>query len=226
MQVLASTGYGTVRTGAPNPFTDPVLAASYEAWYAGPGRRADRLETALLKRLLEGLSGARSVLEIGSGTGHFGRLLSTRSSSVTGIDVSLPMLVVARSLGGPPAAWADAHRLPYRDGSVDVSFLVATLAFTDEPVVVLAEAARVARLGIVVGALNRVSRLGRRIARCNEEPWCSAAPLSVADLIRLTHTAMHGRRHVVRWRTTLWPLWPGPLPLPWGDFIGLSARWD
>ncbi|MCG6963669.1 MAG: class I SAM-dependent methyltransferase [Acidobacteria bacterium] len=178
-----------------------------------------------MERLLEDLPGARLVLEIGSGTGHFGRFFVARGFQVIGIDLSLPMLLTSTPLGGPPAALADAHRLPCGDGSVDVSLLVATLAFVSDPAVVLAEAARVARIGMVVGALNRLSRLGRRISHRTEEPWRSATPFSVADLIHLAHGALRGRKHVVRWRTTLWPLWPHPLPLPWGDFIGVSVRW-
>ena len=41
------------RPEASNPFWDPDLVEGYEAWYEGPGRRADRLEKALLQRLLE-----------------------------------------------------------------------------------------------------------------------------------------------------------------------------
>ena len=37
---------------ASNPFADSATAASYEAWYQTTGRRADRLEKALLGRLL------------------------------------------------------------------------------------------------------------------------------------------------------------------------------
>ena len=56
-----------------NPFDDPAVAARYEDWYSGPGQRADALEKSLLKGLLADFPGARTVLEVGCGTGHFTR---------------------------------------------------------------------------------------------------------------------------------------------------------
>ena len=35
-----------------------------------------------------------------------------------------------------------------------------------------------------------------------------------------------GQKAAVVWRTTLWPLWPGALPLPWGGFIGVAVRFS
>jgi hypothetical protein len=43
-------------------------------------------------------------------------------------------------------------------------------------------------------------------------------------------SAERGRFAVARqqakavWCTTLWPAWPGELPLPWGGFIGVAVR--
>lgn len=54
-----------------NSFTNPSIVAGYEAWYETTGRRADRLEKALLKRLLAGFPRVRALLEVGCGTGHF-----------------------------------------------------------------------------------------------------------------------------------------------------------
>jgi hypothetical protein len=48
-----------------NPFDRPDVAARYEAWYTGPGRRADLLEKHLLQKLLVGFQESRTVLEIG-----------------------------------------------------------------------------------------------------------------------------------------------------------------
>ncbi|MBN1135320.1 MAG: hypothetical protein JXM73_01975, partial [Anaerolineae bacterium] len=58
-----------------NPFANLGLASGYEAWYETTGRRADRLEKALLKQLLARFPQASSLLEVGCGTGHFTRWL-------------------------------------------------------------------------------------------------------------------------------------------------------
>jgi hypothetical protein len=48
------------------------LRAKYEGWYTTQrGQQADSAERDLLREFLEGISGKRTVLEAGSGSGHF-----------------------------------------------------------------------------------------------------------------------------------------------------------
>jgi len=100
-------------------------ASHYEGWYETPrGRRADQAEQSLLAWLLGWFPGARRVLEVGSGTGHFTKWLAARGFSVIGLDRSPAMLRAARTGSAPPLLLADAHRLPVRDGAVDVVVLI------------------------------------------------------------------------------------------------------
>ena len=92
-----------------NPFTNPTIAAGYEAWYETSGCRADRLEKALLKRLLTGFSRARTLLEVGCGTGHFTRWFDERGLQAMGLDLSSPMLAEAVRLGSPPYVLSLIH---------------------------------------------------------------------------------------------------------------------
>jgi len=78
-----------------NPFDDPALATCYEAWYETEGRAADRMERGLLGRMLAGFPSARSVLEIGTGTGHFARWMHATDWQVIGLDISEQMLAEA-----------------------------------------------------------------------------------------------------------------------------------
>lgn len=87
-----------------NPFTDAVLAARYEKWYADPGQRADRQERALLLKLLPELSTLRTNLDVGCRTGHFTRWFRRIGYDAVGLDSSAAMLAdagIARPSEGP-----------------------------------------------------------------------------------------------------------------------------
>jgi ubiquinone/menaquinone biosynthesis C-methylase UbiE len=208
-----------------NPFDDASVASRYEDWYAGAGRRADRLEKLLLSELLTGLQNARSALEIGCGTGHFTRWLEKRGLQVTGLDASSAMLAESRRRGTRGCVLGNALALPFAARTFDLAFLITTLEFLSDPLHALTEASRVARRGVIVGALNRHSLLGLRRRVFRDQVWQSARLLSVRQLVQLARQAAGERVAAVRWRTTLWPLpWLGDLPLPWGGFIGVALK--
>jgi ubiquinone/menaquinone biosynthesis C-methylase UbiE len=205
---------------------EPAHVKDYEAWYEGPGRRADGLEKALLARLLDWIGGGDTLLDVGAGTGHFGRYFTQLGLQVVGVDTSAPMIVEAARIGGPPATFGDALRLPFEDLSFDVVAMVATLAFVAQPDRALREAVRVSRRGLLIGALNGASLLGRRVRSATEEPWKSATLLTVSELRRLITAVCEDLRPSVRWYTTIWPVFGGTLRAPWGDFIGMGVRWQ
>ena len=207
-----------------NPFAHPEVVAGYEDWYQGGGRRADLLEKALLKRLLALFPDAVTLLEIGSGTGHFSRWFGDQGLSVVGVDRSLPMLTEAVHLDGPPWVRGDALSLPFPALSVDLVAMITTLEFLPNPTRALSEAMRVCRQGLLLGVLNRQSLLARQLQKKGGPVWGVANFYAVDELIGLARSAASGRPLEVSWQTTLWPLWPGPLPLPWGGFIGMTIR--
>jgi SAM-dependent methyltransferase len=208
----------------PAPFDVPQIAARYEDWYRHEGRRADRLEKRLLGSLLGELRPFRSVVEVGAGTGHFTRRLGERSAGpVVGLDRSMEMLRHARPEGRVRYVLGDAAALPFRDRGLDLVAFVTTLEFVADPRRALAEALRVARRGVLVGALNRRSLLGRRLIRKAGPIWSSARLVTVRELRRLVREAGGGEAVRIVARTTLWPLWPRSLPLPWVGFIALAA---
>jgi len=206
-----------------NPFEDRDLVAAYERWYETTGRRADELEKRLLDELLTDFHAAETVLEVGCGTGHFCRWFEARGLDVVGLDLSMEMLVESRRLAGPPCVRGRAERLPFASESFDLVVIIATLEFVDDPQTVLTEACRVARSGLLVGALNRHSLLGRALRKRIDPPWTSARLFSVAELKKRVADAAHERRLTVRYKTTLWPGWRSSLQLPWGGFIGIGA---
>ena len=206
---------------------DEHVATYYEAWYETPeGRRADELEKDVLSWLLQGVPRPGSILEVGCGTGHFSRWLGRQGPTVMGLDISPAMLAEARTLDGVPLVRGDARRLPFADGTFDLTALITTLEFLEQPREALAEALRVARRGLILGVLNRWSVLGlqRRLAGLFRSTVYDAAHFyGVEELKRLLLSVAGGPAHIV-WRTTLFPReWPwAQASLPWGGFIGMA----
>lgn len=210
---------------APNPFDDLAVAQRYEAWYAGPGRHADLLEKALLAKLLRGFPGARSIVEIGCGTGHFTRWLAQSGWHAVGVDVSAAMLQEARRLGGAQYLTGDALALPLADRSYDLAALITTLEFVSDPALALAQAMRVARRGLLLGVLNRWSWHALRYRLSGSATWRAARFFGPVELAALVKQAAGNRFSSITWRTTLWPIaGMRDLTLPWGGFIGMAVE--
>lgn len=87
------------------------------------------------------------LLEVGVGTGAVSAGLAELGRTVVGVDLSLPMLAVARDRLPGRVAAADALRLPVRSGSVAGVCLIHVLHLVANVPATLAEAARVLRPG-------------------------------------------------------------------------------
>jgi len=144
------------------PF-DEQVAAHYEQWYAtAKGAHFDSIEKQMLQAALSVVKNG-SLLEVGCGTGHFARFFADLGFDVAGLDVSVPMLAIARSLGGGiEYIDADAHSLPFATGCFDVVALVSAAEFLEQPMKALEEALRVAKKLVVIGFLNRYSLTAMR----------------------------------------------------------------
>jgi ubiquinone/menaquinone biosynthesis C-methylase UbiE len=206
-----------------NPFADPALATGYESWYQEAGRRADQLEKDLLARMLARFPSASTLLEVGCGSGHFTRWLSEKTLQTAGLDISFPMLSEAIRLNGVPYVLGDGLALPFADNTFDLTALITTLEFVSEPILVLEEALRVTRRGLVLGILNRRSFLGWKLRRVGGPVWEAAHFFTPAEMDQLIKRAARSPIEIT-WRTTLWPLWQGALPLPWGGFVGMAVE--
>jgi len=84
-------------------------------------------------------------LDLGCGTGLAIPLLLEAGWSVTGVDVSRDQLAAAEGAVAGRAAlvYADAHRLPFADGSMDACVSILTHTDFDDPSVVWSELRRV-----------------------------------------------------------------------------------
>lgn len=197
------------------------LAETYEAWFATRlGTFVDRLESELIVALLQPNPG-RTILEIGSGTGHFLRYLARAGARCVGIEPSAEMVSVAvkRSPRAIDYVRGRGESLPFKDMSFDGFLCMTTLEFVQDVDAVIKEAARVVRPGgrLVLAVLNAGGPWAR--ARKREGGlWGQARFFRAADLeallspigaIRLEYCV-----HVPPWAGRL----PGPL-LPFADWL-------
>jgi len=100
----------------------------------------------LSRALADAIPARGTVLDIGCGDGQLARaLMKIRPDlMIEGVDV------VARPKTLMPIAQYDGTTLPFADKSFDYVTIVDVLHHTDDPTVVLAEASRVARNGVVI----------------------------------------------------------------------------
>lgn len=158
-------------------------AERYERWFATPeGRFALGAERRLLDSVVaEWPRRNQRVLEIGCGTGMFQQILFDDGFSVAGLDKSPAMINAARRRLGPSAELyvGDGESLPFTDKEFDFCVLWTVLEFCEHPGRVLAEAARVAAKGLLVGFLNRHSAYW--LARGCPWPWNRRSTLSAAN---------------------------------------------
>lgn len=205
-------------------------ADRYDAWYDTPrGQRVERVERALLDWLLDQAQDARSLLDVGCGTGRFTAWLAGRGLQAFGLERSPAMLAAMRRRhGGIPAILGDAHRLPFRTGAVDVTLLLATLEFLEEPLVALAEAVRVSRRGVLLVVLNRwsVGGLSRRLGpQARGSLLGQARDSTIFALQAMARRAAGPRLRALAWSSTLFPdgLWAAQTRVPLGDVLGMAV---
>jgi SAM-dependent methyltransferase len=105
-----------------------------------------RRAAVLAERLSTVVPGSGTVLDVGCGNGGVARAVNDRRTDleIVGIDVVVPLDASI------PVSSFNGHTIPYADRSFDHVMFVDVLHHTDDPAVLLSEAARVARRGIVV----------------------------------------------------------------------------
>ena len=194
-----------------------MAATGYDSWFDQPlGQTVDALE----KDLVYGLAGLRPgerVLEVGSGTGHFGFDLVNRGHEVVGLDLSPTMLAVARRKGrAVHLVRGDALTLPVASASFALVLSVTVLEFVADPQQALQEMWRAVRPGgrLVAAVLNAHSPwawVRRRQSRQQETFFSQAHFFSPREFTRLM-----GALGPVRWDSAVFI---GP------QGAGMSCAW-
>ena len=140
---------------------DKEAVRKYEAWFATPrGAYAFHMECLLLEQALSAWPRRhQKLLEIGCGPGFFLDRFWRAGFAVSGVDGSPAMIDAARARVGEYADLhlAQADHLPFDDKEFDFAAILTMLEFHPDPAKVIAEAARVARKGLLICFLNRLS---------------------------------------------------------------------
>jgi len=104
-----------------------------------------RTEPRIAARIWDALEDARTVLNVGAGTGSY----EPADREVTAVEPSAVMRA-QRPAGAAPCVAADAEHLPFADQSFDAAMAVSTLHHWPDPVAGLREMRRVARRVVVL----------------------------------------------------------------------------
>ncbi|MBV4542680.1 malonyl-ACP O-methyltransferase BioC [Pseudomonas vlassakiae] len=137
----------------------------------------------LLEQLPEDVAPTRW-LDLGSGTGHFSRVLGERFAQASGVAVDIAEGMLCHARGEPGGAHyhvaGDAERLPLRDACVDLVFTSLAVQWCGQFASVLDEARRVLRPGGVLAF--------------------SSLCVGTLDELRASWQAVDGMVHVNRFR--------------------------
>lgn len=202
---------------------DPGVVALATAWnMAAPGWRQNlhkpaRVLAATEAPLLRAAKGL--VVEVGCGDGRLFPLYEARGLRVIGLDISAVMLQMAEP-AGVPLVLADAHRLPFRDCSVDTVLVpFATVRYLDYGGF-FGEAYRVLRSGGVLGftAWNAVYNGVRSVARHDERAWREGR-----DVLRVGEI-LDPLRHAGLRLKTIYGVFSAPRRSPLRERVALRVR--
>lgn len=134
-----------------NPMTSDfdAVASNFERFRVLPSGVPDAIRSAIWTAV-QVPSPAR-VLDLGAGTGRFGKAFIEAGDYYTGVDTSMAMLHEFQvSSHGAFLAQADGRQLPFRDGFFDVALLMHVLSGMTDWHPMLEEVRRVCRSGGVV----------------------------------------------------------------------------
>lgn len=157
-----------------NPFELEELAKNYDDFYTDSvGQMYDRLEkNAIFQLLIEIYHDIstpgfhKTMLEIGSGTGHWTEYFANLGFKVLGIEPSVPMIQIAKAKKINSATFlqesGESFHLTQNGNLYDVLCFIASLEFMDSPVKVIEHAFHYLKPQghIIVGVLNNDSFLG------------------------------------------------------------------
>lgn len=123
-----------------------ALGARYDRIGRGYARHR-RSDPRLSARLWAALGDARTVVNVGAGTGSYEDGAGTRSL----VAVEPSAVMIDQRAGTHPVVQAEAERLPFADGAFDAAMAILTVHHWGDLALGLSELRRVARRQVVMG---------------------------------------------------------------------------
>jgi SAM-dependent methyltransferase len=124
-----------------------------------------RTEPRIAARIWAALGDARTVLNVGAGTGSY----EPPGRDVTAVEPSA-LMRAQRPAGAAPCVAAAAESLPFEDQSFDAAMAVSTVHHWQDPIAGLREMRRVARRGARRGRCGRSVPAGARLVAAGPAP--------------------------------------------------------
>jgi SAM-dependent methyltransferase len=139
----------------------PLTLQDWHTRYQQQARWTHAMRQALFQRA--GFDSARLILDVGCGTGALADEFPPASWPIYfGLDISFDPLRFARqNTKQAKFNQADAHELPFPEGTFDITFCHYLLLWASSPEIVMCEMVRVTRKGGWVCALAEPDHLGR-----------------------------------------------------------------
>ncbi len=149
-------------------------ARSYDSYYDDPvGQMVDRLEKAAVARRLPDAEPGQTLLEVGSGTGHWSEWFAGKGYNVTGVDITPEMVEIAeekrlsKGIADIRYLVGDGSDLQFPSDYFDVGAAITVLEFASDPEKVISELARIVKPDgrLIVCVLQSNSYLDRKQRR-------------------------------------------------------------
>jgi SAM-dependent methyltransferase len=133
----------------------------------------DRRVNVLVSRIGDMVQSGTVILDVGTGDGRIAKMIGEQKAdtSVQGIDIML------RDHTHIPVTLFDGTKIPMDDNSVDTVTFVDVLHHTNDPEVLIHEAARVARKAVIIKDHLSETALDNKILRIMD--WVGNAPHGV-----------------------------------------------
>jgi len=114
-----------------------------------------------LRAVSSELKGSCTILDVGVGTGRFAKPLSDLGFEIVGIDLSRKMMLKAKQKGVRNLIVADAHHMPFEDGTFDASIIIHVLHLLPDWLGVAQEMGRVTKNKVAALLSNGHGEWGR-----------------------------------------------------------------
>lgn len=151
-----------------NVFLKTAVAETYDDYYLTDfGKQVDNLEQKLVSELISNIPRG-PMLELGCGTGHWTDFFIREGFQLTGVDISEPMLQIARSKSiKADFIQADVLDLPFAEESYNLISAITMLEFVSDQEQALESIYRTLKPGgwFIAGCLNAESVLGKNKAQ-------------------------------------------------------------